>query len=129
MCKAHSETWWWISNGLEVFQFNGVGKLIFIDGIMRNEEYLKILEDNLHNWRGMVMNSEHEFIFQQDNDPKHTAKIVSTWFAENNVNVLDLVAQSPDMNPIGHLWEYLDRKVRKKKLPNIPDLKAPYNRN
>ena len=69
---------------------------------MRKEEYLKILEDNLHNWRGMV-NSEHEFIFQQDNDPMHTAKILSKWFAENNVNVLDWVAQSPDMNPIENL--------------------------
>ena len=58
------------------FSSNGVGKLSFIDGIMRKEEYLKILEDNLHNWRGMV-NLEHEFIFQHDNDPKHTAKIVS----------------------------------------------------
>ena len=71
-----------------------------------------------------MVNSEHKFIFQQDNVPKHTAKIVSKWFAEKNVNALDLVPQSPDMNPIEQLWEHLDRKVRKKKLSNIPDLKA-----
>jgi len=105
------------------FTSNGVGKLVFIDGIMRKEEYLNILQTNLHHWSGMV-NSEHDFIFQQDNDPKHTAKIVSKWLAENNIDVLDWVAQSPDMNPIEHLWEHLERKVRKLKCTSICDLKA-----
>ena len=72
------------------FSSNGVGKFVFIDGIMRKEEYLKILEDNLYHWRSMV-NSEKDFIFQQDNDPKHTVKILSQFLAENNINALDWV--------------------------------------
>ena len=59
------------------FSSNGVGKLIFIDGIMRKEEYL---EDNLH--YGQLRTSF--FIFQRNNDPKHTAKIVLQWFAHIN---------------------------------------------
>ncbi|GFW16686.1 transposable element Tc1 transposase [Trichonephila clavipes] len=50
---------------------SGVGKLVFIDGIMHKMAYLNILQNNLKEsadkW-GLVSN----FIFQQDNDPKHT---------------------------------------------------------
>ena len=71
-----------------------------------------------------MVNSELNFIFQQDTIRSIQAKIVSEWFAENNINVLDWVIQSSDMNFIEHLWEYLDRKIRKKKLSNIRNQKA-----
>jgi len=44
---------------------------------------------------------EEEFIFQQDNDPKHTAGIVQDYLDEKDVDVMDWPAQSPDLNPNG----------------------------
>ena len=45
------------------------------------------------------------FVFQQDNDPKHTARVVKQYLEnkrrDGSLTVLDWPAQSPDMNIIG----------------------------
>jgi transposase len=44
------------------------------------------------------------FIFQQDNDPKHTSKLAKRFFEEKNIELLPWAPQSPDLNPIENLW-------------------------
>ena len=40
------------------------------------------------------------------------ARSIKQWFTEQDVQVLDWVGQSPDMNPIENLWHALNRVIR-----------------
>ena len=67
---------------------------------------------------------EGPFLFQHDNAPVHKARSIQKWFVEISVEGLDWSAQSPDLNPIKHLWDELERRLRAR--PNrptsVPDL-------
>ena len=82
-----------------VFAASGVGTLHLIDGILTAKKYQKILKfQMLPSSRKLF--PDGEFIFQQDNDPKHTSKLVQEYLGNETIELLDWPAQSPDLNPI-----------------------------
>lgn len=103
------------------FSAKGPGRLVRIDGIMNKEKYLQILKDNLKT-SARQLRLGRSWTFQQDRDPKHTSKIVSQWFREAKIDVLEWPSMSPDLNPIEHLWSYLKKKVRERHPKNLDEL-------
>lgn len=102
---------------------SGVGNLVIIEQIMDKNVYLNILKSNLKE-SAAKLGLGTTFIFQQDNDPKHTAHIVKEWLLYNTPKQLKTPPQSPDMNPIEHLWDYLERKIRSHQISSKEALKA-----
>ena len=105
------------------FSVKGVDKISVMDGKMNAQKFKQILQEN---FISSVENLElpSDYIFQQDNDPKHTGKSMKKWLSENNVNVLQWPSQSPDLNPIGNLWRFLKIQIRKRAPVNINNLKT-----
>lgn len=50
--------------------------------------------------------------FQQDNDPKHKARIVTDFLAQNRISLLKTPAQSPDLNLIENFWDHMKKGNR-----------------
>ena len=91
----------------------GVGFYCKIDGRMNGELYREILADELMRTISANDLDINEVIFQHDNDPKHAATETKRWLDEHDIKVLDWPAYSPDLNPIEHLWNEMDRRLRK----------------
>jgi transposase len=91
--------------------WEGVGRLAEVEGKMNADQYVSILEDNLLPSMEESGFSAKDVIFQQDNDPKHTSRKATKWFEDNDINVLDWDPQSPDINPIEHLWQHIKQQL------------------
>ncbi len=95
-----------------IFSWHTLCPLVPIDHCFNATAYLSIVADHVHPFMTTVYPSSDGY-FQQDNAPCHQAQIISDWFLEhdNEFTLLKRPPQSPDLNPIEHLWDVVEREI------------------
>ncbi|GFX19306.1 transposable element Tcb2 transposase [Trichonephila clavipes] len=92
------------------FMMDGRTDLHFFDtGSVTAQRYRdEVLEPYVPLFRGAV---GPDFIFMDDNAPCHRAVLIDDFLETENIQRMSWPANSPDLNPIEHVWDMLERKI------------------
>ncbi|GFV80093.1 transposable element Tcb2 transposase [Trichonephila clavipes] len=68
-----------------------------------------------------------QFLFMDDNAPCHRTVASEQLLESEDIERMDWLARSPDLNPIEHVWDFLGRRLAARTLPlvTIRELRLP----
>lgn len=92
------------------FGASGVGDIVIISGNMNGMMYHDLLKNHLK-MSAKKIGLKKGWKLLQDNDPKHKCKFVQSYLQDMKIECIPHPPQSPDMNPIENLWDYIDRQI------------------
>ncbi|VDO33020.1 unnamed protein product [Haemonchus placei] len=84
-------------------------ELGFVSCRMDSQESQQVLESKLLPF--LSRRRRQRLVFQQDNASVHGSRSTSAWFQQQKVDVMEWLACSPGLDPMGNLWGIIVRRV------------------
>ncbi|GFU93429.1 transposable element Tcb1 transposase [Trichonephila clavipes] len=123
-------------NTIERHRFGGAGWLVWGGIILgsRTDLHVQSVTMTCHIYRDVIL-KQHvrlfrdamgaEFLFMDENTRPHHANIVDECLQSEDITRMDWPAYSPDLIPIEHVWDMLDRRIAARQLPPtcLPELR------
>ena len=110
--------------------FWGCGSVLVLSGILHGFRTNLVIfkgNSNVQRYRDEILarhaiqlfqNDASIILFQHDNATSHTARGTVNFLRANNTEFInDWPARSPDLNPIEHVWDNVDQRVRRHPIP------------
>ena len=86
----------------------GFGRIVLFKENLRAKKLIDIYEEGL--LLSMKLIDSDNWILQEDNDPKHTAKLVEAWREKQNIDCLGWPSNLSDIDSIENVWSIVKDK-------------------
>ena len=106
----------------------GVGPLKRVQGNLNAEAYQDQILDDLPETCGVLAPRLRGWLFLQDNAPAHNALTTRAYLSAKHVRLVEWPGNSPDLNPIEHLWAFVQHRLPRNLPRNVNEFGNSFDR-